>query len=557
MADNVTKEDYVVSSFKLSAEIEGVGTVTDIVAISGTFALNTIPKASLTMACGINATTGKPATAHRLLANLKMRAKVDVFLEVDTIDGKKENSPPNKVKVFSGYYAGFGFQRAKDNAQYSMHLVHWLDDLNVGSMLTRNFFPGAPFALAEAANCWDVTFEGGGASGAALPYPSLDHRRDFIKIENIEADMWGKVIKPILEKIAGFRSPEQGCDIDPPDAKNTIKEALAKINGGPNAAKLALSLRTLVDQITPSDVANGVDKGLAQTGLAGYHYSTFWSVLVGAWAPNFFFAVSPSVDFANVFPYFGGLRFGGAKFKTIKAEDYSYANFMANTGTILEGVNIYWSTSSNSGFVSGSNTDMASTKMCLPLGLFPPKNKRDHRGTVLVKEPPAWLNIAFDPHTIESTGIGTNVTGDAFTGTADGNDNRADGGPTLPEAQNGLMESKFLDKFAEHWYKHEFLQQRYGEMSGRLRFDIAPGSIVKIESPRKMRPPELADTQTDMIAMVAQVSFVINAELANAGTAFSLTNIRAAAEDRDDLKTADKPPLYSNKWEGGPLSVPS
>lgn len=558
MADNATKDDYVVSTFKLYAEIEGFGKVEDVVSISGTFALNTIPKASLTLAAGINALTGAEASAHRILANVKMRAKVDVFLEVETTDGKIEQSPSQKIKVFEGYYAGFGFQRAQDNAQYTMHLVHWLDDLNIGSMMTRNFFPGSPYSFAESANAWTVLSDGftnNNNSGIALAVPALDAKKIYTRPEKIEKDMWEETLKPILKKVAGFRSPDSGCADVPQDTSKAIENALNRMNGGPNKAKLPLKIRD--SALNENDVATAVSRGLSQTGLAGYHYSTFWSTLVGMWAPNFFFAVSPSVEYANVFPYFGGLQFEPGKFfKTIKADDYSYANFMCNTGTILEGVDIFWQKESNTGAAAGTpaNQDVkrATTTMCFPLGLFPPRGQRDHRGTILIKEPPFWVNfVSYTAHSVESLGLASQRVGDTSTGTESGNAKPANGEDRAGQ-QASIKQSKLLDRFAEHWYKHEFLQNRYGELSGKLRFDIAPGSIVKIEAPKRTMP-ELADNKTDMIGMVAQVSFVINAELANAGTAFSLTNLRSELEDKDPLKTSKLPPLYADKWAGGPL----
>jgi hypothetical protein len=110
-----------------------------------------------------------------------------------------------------------------------------------------------------------------------------------------------------------------------------------------------------------------------------------------------------------------------------------------------------------------------------------------------------------------------------------------------------------LDRFAEQWFKTELLQQRYGEFSGKLRFDIAPGSVIKIKAPTE-NMPQLSDN-TDMIATVVQVSFSINAENANAGTAFSVSHIRSPAENDDRLIAgSDTPPLYNERWAGGPLS---
>jgi hypothetical protein len=70
-------DNYVFSQFKLYAMIEDIGRVDDVVAISGNFALNTIPTASLILACGINATTN--AQARRLQRKNAERKDVHGF----------------------------------------------------------------------------------------------------------------------------------------------------------------------------------------------------------------------------------------------------------------------------------------------------------------------------------------------------------------------------------------------------------------------------------------------------------------------------------------------
>ena len=122
----------------------------------------------------------------------------------------------------------------------------------------------------------------------------------------------------------------------------------------------------------------------------------------------------------------------------------------------------------------------------------------------------------------------------------------------LPADIAPAMSNKVATRFAEHFYKSEFLSQRYGELSGKLRFDIAPGSIVKIELPT-------AEIESDgaMIAAVTQVSYAINAERALAGTSFGLSYIRTEDEDKDTtLVSQEYAPLYGegNKWPGGPLN---
>jgi hypothetical protein len=176
---------------------------------------------------------------------------------------------------------------------------------------------------------------------------------------------------------------------------------------------------------------------------------------------------------------------------------------------------------------------------------------------ILIKNLPGWLdrygfNGGYSPGT---TGLIDDTNGD--------NMNPNHGAPPTEPPPEDLSGTKQLisDRFAEHWYKTELLQARYGEMSGKLRFDIAPGSIIKIEPPKNaMR--ELPDNSINMYATVVQVSYAINSEQAQAGTSFSLAHIRTEAENNDTQLTTcetcgneNRPPIYNKAWKGGPLVI--
>jgi hypothetical protein len=542
-------DQYVVAEFKLSADIDGMY-VTDIVSITGNFALNSIPNATLTLASGVEAISGSPASAHYLLRRLRMRAPVKVYLEITPTDGGISKQPAEKMLIFEGYYAGFGFQRSNDNANYALHLVHWIDDLNMGSMLSRNWFPAAPFSLVENASSFEIDSTTSSAAGGLI-VPRFG--TEYLQYSKITSNFWGDSLRPILEVIAGWPGPtklceknEQGEDVR--TGKNLIKETLKRVlgNGGEAAAlglgdyftPLALDglTRAKLNQ-TYSQLA--VQAAVTNVGLAAYKYSTFWSKIIGEWGPMFFFAVSPGVDFAQVVPFFAGNR---EPHVVIEADEYGQASFSGHMAQIIEGVDIFWP--------AGASTGMFRTEIkhipdfCNPLGSFPPRDDRDYRGTVLVKEPPGWIQnyVNSEPNSPDTTRI---TRSDGTTKSAD-------------ELQRELEGTDFniCDLFAEQWYKTEVLSARYGELSGKLRFDIAPGSTVQIKAPRK-NMPGLGEVMLDMFATVTRVSFVINAERAQAGTAFALAHMRSESENENPIFTGSNrgggTPLYAQAWKGGPL----
>ena len=320
-------------------------------------------------------------------------------------------------------------------------------------------------------------------------------------------------------------------------------------------APLSLNL----DGLTSSNVATAIRSTITKDALDSFAYTTMWNKLVGDYAPQFFFAISPSVDFALAVPFFAGLKL---PYKRITATEYNYADLNASMLQQLESVDIFYSVNSDSGYAIGptdNKTGRPSFK--LPLGFYPPADAQNRRGFKMLKESPGWMtNIA--TATMYAGGA-TGQTDGNVTDTISANPvntNPPDGFNPPEQAQVEQQKSDACMRLAEHWYKTEVLSQRYGEMSGKLRFDIAPGSVVSIETaPTALEPHDL------LFATVTQVAFAIDAERAAAGTSFTLAHIRTSAENEDPTLTATQPPLYSklapgslpSVWKGAPLAVVS
>ena len=105
-------EPYVRSEFKLIADIDGI-IFKDVVGISATFGLNSIPTATLHVASGHAVggarDGGNFATIHYALSQLKPRTKAKVTLTVKTNDGQIDKMMPDgDYVIFEGYYAGIG-----------------------------------------------------------------------------------------------------------------------------------------------------------------------------------------------------------------------------------------------------------------------------------------------------------------------------------------------------------------------------------------------------------------------------------------------------------------
>jgi hypothetical protein len=177
------------------------------------------------------------------------------------------------------------------------------------------------------------------------------------------------------------------------------------------------------------------------------------------------------------------------------------------------------------------------------------------RGLKLFKNPPGWFSGMGATHlSAANSAVGARTTTAPKAGTP-----KPVGGP-VPAPQAYEAHKSTLELFAQQWYVNEVLQQRYGELSGPLRFDIAPGSTVKIELPQSDAHKEKKAQNTDeyIVASVMSVSYVINAERATAGTSFAIAHTKTQHENTLADYTVDVPPLYPEaEWPGGPLAVPS
>lgn len=383
------------------------------------------------------------------------------------------------------------------------------------------------------------------------------------------------------------RDPQKSKDKPPPDGATDAKpskepeynneaavQALKRMPGedipDKYRAKLPLNLKGFSSGEPFAYLSLCAHDGLTRMILDGLGYNSFWSKLIGELAPSFLFAISPGVTFAQAIPFFPGLN---KQYVTITGEEYNHANFTTNCAHMVSGVVIYWAPQGD-----GSQSQMGGKLApihgyCRPAGMYPP-NKKDydhHWGNILVRDPPAWL--ANPVYTLGYTRENHfNYRGRSAAAPQKGSVRNPEASEKHREAEDTYLnksadtvdekELNVYDRFACHWYKSAILGQRYGELSGKLRFDIAPGSIVKIEPPITA----IGKENTPMYGAVVQVSFAINAEQHTAGTSFAFSHVRTERENdisNNDSKThfvGTRAPIYKDEqpgapWPGGPLVI--
>lgn len=426
------QEPFIRTEFELEAIFTRKGSelfrFKDIVGISATFALNAIPTCTLDVATGLEVRSNQPATIHKVVEQLRPRDRCAVFLTIKSTDGRRSEPIINGMKdgtyiVFDGYYAGIGYQRAHNNCAYTIHLIHWLDDLNCSSMLNGDWSPNMPADLAQAASTIAIADLVGGSGATTGPgaraVPMIDYKKPgeagtIVSVPNMEEDLWEKVIKKIFLGIAKMKHPRLQCQDaqksgtsgggskdgataeelgDPDDNNEAAKAALERMPGkvpSEYKAKLPLNLTGFTSGEPAVYLALSAHEGLCRMILDGMGYNSFWSKLVGDLAPSFLFAISPSVEYAQAIPFFPGLSTPHVK---ITGEEYNYANFNANFSNLISSIVIYWSPQSDSSGATAGGKREPVLGFCHPAGQYPgkPGDFKDHWGNILVRDPPAWL----------------------------------------------------------------------------------------------------------------------------------------------------------------------
>jgi len=536
--------------FTLWAVIDGEK-FEDIVAVSASFALNTIPSATITFAVGVDTESGgsawigaepEAAEIHTAKAKkIKPRAKVEIYLRI--YDGTAEL----EYKIFKGIVAGRGYQRSSNNANYSLHILHWLSDLHSSSMVHGDWYPGIGADWAQAA----VYALIGTAKNTSAGTPGI--AKDIANYDNMAKDVWLELFQKILLAVAAGPSLAQGSGAHESDSRNAAAtEALTTMMPGKHAESKYVPLGMRLDAASKENLQHSLREYLDRSVGEAFAYHTFWAKLITEYAAQFQFAISPAVEWAIPIPFCGGLRAtdGGVprpNVQTIKANEYNYASFNAHMSQIIEGVYVFHPHNSGTGAAqpaANPNPNATDTKLKRPYAEWPKEVVgAKNNGMKLFKNSPAWMQSLsvtalgglYSIHNVES-GV-----------TAKPPD------PDISKALGGGL--GVMVNWAKHWFYTELMQMRSGELSGALRFDIAPGSLVKIETPtQESEFRNSVASENFMVASVVSVSYVINAERAMAGTSFSLAHIRTPEEERDDAFTTAELPLYKEAWYGAKLA---
>ncbi|MHA2068566.1 MAG: hypothetical protein ACXABY_29745, partial [Candidatus Thorarchaeota archaeon] len=471
-------------------------------------------------------------------------------------DENGNNWPEGEMTIFRGYFNGFAYRKVQNKVQAVVHLVHWLSDLEFSSMVSRAMHPSTPAELIYKANTQVL-----GSGTTAKGPQNFAERVGVAGQDLLTTDLWS-AIKTVLCGVAGakfpeVKAPDGSCGGVKQESNSEAKAALVLMEDQAaadcqfqqdtegNGDKLGVPLT--FEPEFPVTFAKRVAETLGAEGLKNYVQNSFWGVLVNQFSTKFRFAIAPLPGRALVVPFQAGSR--PTWEKTLRPQEYAFIDFNAHFERPMQSMNIYGGYQGRT-FAKpyGKQGDIKQKGM---FGCYKPEDSEfANRGAARFVQAPMWL---LNPLSGQYAG-GTTGVKDVMP-QASGTQPDIKTTPPEDPAPNDLR-LKYTDmwnSYAQSLYVQGSLAGRQGAVTGKLRFDIAPGSTVLLEQQPERFIGAEDELAAPLVGHVMRVTFNINSESRNASTSFKLAFMRTEAENEKDRLSVDKNPLYSQPWVGAPL----
>lgn len=527
--------------FKLWATIDK--TEVELVQFSCVYEMNAIPRCSAMLPVGYRVLPPFTASsAHTVTNGIQVQIPLKVYCEVKFLGGQYPLSAPLPATylIFDGYVTGVGYRRTYDGYTMNVEGTHWLSNLSYSSIMSETISPLAPTQFTFNARMYlGANARGEKDQTSCLPVTMV---QTLSTPGNVQTDLWGKVLQPWFIKLASTNRMNQRLlqlndqDINPNNdtKRGEVVHTLRRFPGE------RLPFDTTRFEAGTSSISTMIGKELANVQnprAMGERLArqTFWDKLVGELSPTYMFKIIPYASIARVVPFIPGLRAvwspHGEDF-TFKASDIEVQDSTCHLPRQLRALCVFGGV----GLRANATGQPANKLNNFRIG---GAYVGGDTGMVVVREAPSFLFDTKLAHRF--TGQITNLHGNAF------NHPGAGAAPAGVKPDDiGKDALKMLDVVAHAWYVAEVLQNRYGDISTPLRFDVAPGSSVKIEgtSGAFMHDGE------DRYGQVVRVGYMFDAQQQQCRSQYRIANMHTGDEHMLDQFTTDTHPFYLTTWPG-------
>lgn len=537
--------------------------------VACSFALNEIPVCQAQLGLGVKA--NEEALTAAIGPQAQQHLKEDNPCQIIAIlkgdyrgEGSRWDETPRVI--FEGRINQVSVGITRRRATLNVSIRHWLGDLMSSSILYGYANYSDPTRKkALLAQLRDSE------TGLMVGFSEMD---DVFRMEDndLEQDIWANGIKFRIAEILmaaeanSVEDPDNnrpendsnlpgnaGCDeaINRPSSK--VKRAWQRIlgpspqlgrpyevDGEPLGVPLAL-----VDDETrlTANIIRGIARRIAADPIESYSHTDAWSKLINYYVPMFGLMVVPRVDTAIVAPANPFLRTPYSR--RIVASDIIQIDASDSTKRPVRGVGLLHKWVSDTGLEEALGVD---SRGGMRVACYsPPEELEEASGKTLFVPAPAFLaDIPF-------------LAADAKP--------LLDGRTTLPGAgKPGEPKSEAATEFAQDVKASEELMYEYAKMRyygerlrgrsvrvfGRLRFDIAPGSIVEVNA-NLSQFRGLVNQSPQLQGLVSRVTINVDAIRKMATTSIQMQYTRTLAENELDSFTIDHHPLYRQPFYGCPL----
>ena len=532
---------------------------------TSTFAKNEVPTATCVLGTGNPVRGKKNATAkpEELAADLDGAEllKAQVFIKFGP---HSKWVPPSKGGtewgneaqcVFEGYYAGLSYSRVGSQIQMTVTLVHRLVDLTFSSLLTGWMHPSNPANLLQPAvasllgGCKLDDVDLGGKKGAWTAGVFMKEL-----VEN-GGPQFGENILETLQCMTQMDVFKMDCaDVKLPRRPNTEAEEVLD-----SCVSKTGSLRGPDLTLPPfkSSIGNYLGR-LIDTNQG----TTYWDLLVNKICPDFVMSVipfpsiesSPNKAYAFLTADTPGLD---TPYKTLYLEDYTGFSLKARLWKPLYAVGVYSDGTDLVGSEFHGNKQIPRKGAKCIGGMFPHPDDpalKDQVGQFLVVRSPEWLR---DLSLLTGNMSNFGETGKGARDAMDAEDNFPK--PDFEPADIQEQKSNVMHDYAKLIYVHNAINGRGGSFDSKLRFDICPGTILKLDKGLSKGGDSASkhkDLPGNVLVQVSRVSHNINSESPMAKTTFECVHLRTEAEmDADKLGrySVDKHVFLTEAFKGAPM----
>jgi hypothetical protein len=523
-------------SYRISMRAVIAGTEFDVVQFGASFELNGIPSATLLVPVGREVRSLQPAAIHATVARMKMRQPARVFLTLIPLAagdpdgiGIPDLGIPDagcEFIVFDGFTSGGGYRKSQGLARFEIGLHHWLIEMTDSSTLSYESHPLNPSEYTYGSLM-------PGQHSGVTQWTGLTSADQFITGASVQSDFWAEALRPTFDDLLKgnlLKIAARGGTIQGTKSNSGAQAALDRFKSPGDACYTPLGMSGTINQHIVQQISTATSRMLKNPDFMAHH--TLWDVLVGTLSQEFLFSVVPRVMDAVVVPFIPGLQ---THFAEIDAKEYVATALNSSMPRPLRGVGVQTAIGTRSGS-DGFDDDAAPPKT---LGLGGWYEGRDD-GTIIIKQGPSWLTRPVVPLVVSLASTGGAGIKQSTVFDPDAGEHTPDRDQATRFA-NDL--ASLLDRYAHSLYCIEAIKGRQGTLSGPLRFDIAPGSTVRIEGASEAFIP---GDQLGMpyFATVLRTTFALDAESGRAGSAFHLAHIRNAVENTEAATSVSQHPLW-------------